>query len=69
MRANETRSRKQRDETMGALIIKQKMARYKVTVRELASRLQMPMTKVRLVLKYGVSGENALNDWLDAIVR
>jgi hypothetical protein len=54
---------------MGALIIRQKMARYKVTVRNLAARLQMPMTKIRHAMKHGVSCESALNDWLEAIVR
>jgi hypothetical protein len=54
---------------MGALIIKQKMARYSVSVRELAARLQMPMTKVRHAMKHGVSCEAALNDWLEAIIR
>lgn len=53
---------------MGALIIRQKMARYNVSVRDLAARLQMPMTKVRNAMKHGVSGESALNDWLEAIV-
>jgi hypothetical protein len=52
---------------MGALIIKQKMRTNKVSIRELAARLGMPMTKVRKALKYGVSGENALHDWLEAI--
>jgi hypothetical protein len=54
---------------MGALLIRQKMRRYKVTVRELAARLQMPMTKVRYVMKNGVSCEHALTDWLEAITR
>ena len=69
MRANETRKTPTGDETMGALIIKQKMARYNVSVRELAGRLQMPMTKVRHAMKHGVSCEAALNDWLEAIIR
>jgi hypothetical protein len=60
---------KQGNETMGALIIKQKMRTNKVSIRELAARLGMPMTKVRKALKYGVSGENALHDWLEAITR
>jgi hypothetical protein len=54
---------------MGALLIRQKMRRYKVTVRELARRLQMPMTKVRYAMQHGVSCEHALTDWLEAIVR
>lgn len=54
---------------MGALIIKQKMTSHNVSIRELAARLQMPMTKVRLALKHGVSCESALTDWLQAIVR
>jgi hypothetical protein len=54
---------------MGALLIRQKMARYKVTVRELAARLQMPMAKVRRVMQHGVSCESALNDWLEAITK
>ena len=54
---------------MGALLIRQKMRRYKVTIRELAARLQMPMTKVRYVMKNGVSCEHALTDWLEAIMR
>ena len=69
MRANETRGQKTVDEKMGALIIKQKMRTHKVSIRELAARLGMPMTKVRNALKYGVSGENALHDWLEAIIR
>lgn len=54
---------------MGSLIIRQKMARYKVSVRDLAARLQMPMTKVRHAMKHGVSCESALTDWIEAIVR
>ena len=54
---------------MGALMIRQKMARYKVSVRELAARLQMPMTKVRHAMQHGVSNENALHDWLSAIAQ
>jgi hypothetical protein len=54
---------------MGALIIKQKMRSNKVSVRELAARLDMPMTWVRRAMKHGVSNENALHDWLEAITR
>lgn len=54
---------------MGALLICQKMRRHKVTIRELAARLQMPMTVVRRVMKNGVSSEHALRDWLEAITR
>ncbi len=54
---------------MGAIRIRQKMRRYKVTIRELAARLQMPMTKVRYALKHGVSSDNALRDWLEAIAK
>lgn len=54
---------------MGALLIRQKMRRHKVTIRELAARLDMPMTWVRRGMKHGVSCDAALNDWLEAITR
>ena len=54
---------------MGRLIIKIKMRRYKITIRELAARLDMPMTKIRYGLKHGVSCMGALEDWLEAITR
>jgi len=48
-------------------LIRQKMRFHKVTIRELANRMDMPMTKIRYGMKHGVSGENALRDWLEAI--
>ena len=52
-----------------AFLIRQKMRRNKVTIRELASRLDMPMTWVRRGMKYGVSSDNALRDWMEAITK
>ena len=39
----------------------------KVSVRELARRLGMPMTWVRRAMVHGVSCEGALQDWMEAI--
>jgi hypothetical protein len=52
-----------------AFLIRQKMRRNKVTIRELAARLDMPMTWVRRGMKYGVSSDNALRDWMEAITQ
>ena len=45
------------------------MRRNKVTIRELAARLDMPMTWVRRGMKHGVSSDNALRDWMEAITK
>jgi Trp operon repressor len=52
-----------------AFLIRQKMRRNKVTIRELAARLDMPMTWVRRGMKHGVSSDNALRDWMEAITQ
>ena len=54
---------------MGATLIKMKMKSKKVSVRELARRLDMPMTWVKRAMVHGVSCENALRDWMDAICQ
>jgi hypothetical protein len=55
--------------TTTAFLIRQKMRRNKVTIRELAARLDMPMTWVRRAMKHGVSCDNALRDWMEAITQ
>ena len=52
-----------------AFLICRKMRRNKVTIRELAARLDMPMTKVRFAMKHGVSSDAALKDWMEAITQ
>jgi hypothetical protein len=52
-----------------AFLIRKQMRRHKVTIRELAARLDMPMTWVRRGMKYGVSSDNALRDWMEAITQ
>lgn len=43
------------------------MRRHSVSIRELASRLGVPMTRIRLAREAGVKGAAFVRDWLEAI--
>jgi hypothetical protein len=42
------------------------MRKYKVTIRELSQRMQIPMTRIRTIRKAGIQGHAAC-DWFEHI--
>ena len=43
------------------------MRRHRVTIRLLAQRLDLPMTRVRYRRRHGITEWNVVRDWLEAI--
>ena len=43
------------------------MRRHSVTIRALATRMQIPMVRVRYCREYGVVEANSARDWIEAI--
>ena len=43
------------------------MRRHRVTIRALAQRLEIPMTRVRYRRLHGIDDWNVLRDWVEAI--
>lgn len=47
--------------------VRRRMRKSKISIRALATTLNVPMTRVRHVRTFGVSGYGYCRDWLDAI--
>jgi len=43
------------------------MRRYRLTIRALAQRMDLPMTRIRQVRTSGLTDRHAARDWLEAI--
>ena len=43
------------------------MRRHRLTIRTLAQRLGVPMTRVRLRRQHGIKNRHVARDWLEAI--
>lgn len=52
---------------MSGTMIRILMRKHSVTIRELASRVQYPMTTVRRVRRSGLASRLAARDWVQAI--
>jgi DNA-binding IclR family transcriptional regulator len=52
---------------MSGILVKILMRKNGVTIRELAARLDMPMTTVRRVRRSGLASKLAARDWVQAI--
>lgn len=49
--------------------IKHLMRKHQVTIRDLASRMNISISRVKYVREYGVSGNAYVRDWMEAIEK